>query len=395
MGKTTFKIGKYGFTIEDGKITFHELGARGEITEVQSLYDNTIFWLGAIGYCIEDLAQGADNIARLTSAKWADLAVKSRLNTYTEYACMYARHVDHNNFYAVYLYYGYSSSDHRIIKRVGGSITVLAQEAVDLPSGYWYWVLFEVVGSTLESYRAPDSYSDVPATPTLSATDTDIAEGRWGVRHWGLGLRGLQGLYLIFKQPSSTQRKPQAFFEVPIKGDGTEENPFMPDMPEKIVEVEVNRVLLPQEWRRLQLLAKRYGVEDTKLIKMIAEFLGIYQSYEVKNVLACTWNVLLPTKQGKLVDSVALVRVYDANDKVIEALKEKKAVKLKSDEVQKKAKKLDDRLHEYDLKQVKAKDENEVKKAVKDYMEWKERQFKVKINEDVAKAYVQKYKGWE
>jgi len=395
MGKTTFKIGKHGLTIEDGKITFHELGARGEITEVQSLYDNTIFWLGAIGYCIEDLAQGPDNIARLTSTSWPDLAIKSRLNTYNEYACMYARHVDYNNFYAVYLYYNYSTSDHRIVKRVGGTFTVLAQEAVDLASGHWYWVLFEVTGTTLESYRAPDPYSDVPASPTISATDSEISNGRWGIRHWGLGLRGLQGLYMLFKQPSSDQKRPQAVFEVKVKGEGTPEDPFMPDLPEKLVEIKVDRVLDPIGYRKLMNLARRYGIEDTGQLKLLAEMLGLYQGFEVKNELACTWSVLIPAEHGKPIDGTAVVRIYDANDKVIEAIKERGAQKLRDDDVPRRVKQLDDRLHEYDVKQLRSNDETEIKKAAKDYIQWRESQFKVSMNEPIAKAYVKKYKGWE
>ena len=394
MPKTGFKIGKYGFEIDTDEkaIKFYDLGARGVITEVDSLYENTIFWLASIGYCIEDLAQDTGSLARLTSENFPDLGAKSRLNTYTEYAFMYGRHVDYQNWYGVYLYYNYSTSDHRVAKCINGTISTLGSEGVDLPSGVWYWVLFEIVGTELRSYRATDPTVDVPDTPQITVTDTDIATGRWGVRHWGLGLRGLQGLYLVFKQPSSPARKPIAYFEIPIDGEGKPETPIMPKLPVDIVEVEKVTVYDKRKYELLANTLKKYGIPE-EVINALAEAMDIATFKEKVNKLSCTWSMLLPTPKGQPADSVAVVRVFDVvSDRVIDAIRDMGGVRISRDEAIKKALKLDDKLHEIDLVQIT--DPDEAKKKAKEYVEWREKQFKVKMKLEDAVRYAMRYKGW-
>ena len=204
LANKNIEFGWGGYKIRltsDGYIEFHDLKAKGIITEPP--YDNTIFWLGAIGYAIEDLAITTSTLARLTSAQFTDMAIKTRLFADGDYG--FCRHYDITNYYAVFMDADLATADHQIKKEYAGTETVLATEAVDLAK-QWYWIKFESVGSTLNSYRAPDPYSDPPTTPTLTATDTDITvdegDNRLMVVPEGVNLREVvRGLNAIGVSP--------------------------------------------------------------------------------------------------------------------------------------------------------------------------------------------------
>ena len=391
MTKLPIKIGKYGVEItSDGRIIFYDLRAEGVVTEPP--YGATIFWKGAIGDAIEDLAQGYDSLARILAISFPDMAVKSRLNTYQQYACMYGRHQDYRNWYGVYLYYGNSSRDHIVIKSVNGTITELGYENVDLGTAYWYWVKFEITGTTINSYRATDPVSDVPDTPQISVTDTDIADGRWGIRHWGLGGRGLHGLYLFFEEPTSEPSKPLKYFEIPIdeEGKGTFDNPFKPKMPHKIKVIDKVTVLEPERYRVLRERLKGYLPEDA--INGLAEALGYIVTREIIDEYACTISTLLPTPKGKPADNIALVRIFDVKtSEVIDEIRRIGGRELSRDEALKMAKKLDDRLHDYDLLRC---SKSDAEKVAKEYIEWRKSIFGVEMLYKIALRYVQRYKGW-
>lgn len=380
--KTSVGVGKYKTVIGDGWVEFHDLKAKGVFTEPP--YEQSVFWLASIGYCIEDLAQDYQTIARLTSESWADLGIRSRLNTVSEYACMYGRHVDYNNFYATYLYSDYATSDHRIIKKVAGSITTLASESVDLPSGYWYWVRFEVVGTTLKSYRATDPTASEPATPQLTVTDTDIANGRWGVRHWGLGGRGLHGLFYFLKQPTSTPQKPKKYYIVNLSecGGGV----FKPDLPSEVTYV--SKVTIHDKVRHEKLKKALSSKLSDDEINALSEALGFISLGEYVDKLACTWSALIPTVKGKPVDSVTIVRIYDVKDsRVLDEINSKGGKKVDRDVAIKKAIRFDDKLHKADLESVDEKHADE-------YIKWRRDVFKVEMDKEFAKRYVKTDKGW-
>jgi len=403
MAITQLGVGKYKVEVdgETKKVIFNDLGARGVITEVESLWDNAIFWLGAIGYCIEDLALGPDNIARLTSEEFPDLAIKTRLNAHANTHCdAYARHVDHNTHYWVYLYYGAATADHVMGKKVNGTYTTLATEAVDLGTYYWYWTIFEAVGSTLNSYRASTPYVEPPASPTLTATDTDISTGRWGVRHWGVGPRGLHGLFLFFIKPPSLgtepPRKPLTYLEVPVEGEGEIDKPFKPRLPMALEEIPP-QIIDERNFNTLKSTLGKFMAE--KDVVELGRALGYVSVKTHINKLAFTWSALIPTPKGQLVDSTCILRVFDVKgnqgiDKVIEAFKELGAKKLSRDEALKRAKQLDDRLHDFDLEPARPRDESEEEKLAKEYQSWRESQFKVHTSLELVKRYIKAEKGW-
>jgi len=78
------------------------------------------------------------------------------------------------NWYFVDIYPPASTADFKIIKRVGGTSTVLAEEAVDLTAGTAYKVAFyvDVENGIQKAWREADP-TDFNS-PTLSATDTEI-----------------------------------------------------------------------------------------------------------------------------------------------------------------------------------------------------------------------------
>jgi len=122
-----------------------------------------------------------------------------------------------------------STNDHRLIKIVNGSETVLASESVDLDNKYGYLYKLSISGSTLKGYR-----SDM-TTEKISATDTSFASGKWGVgtvydtHHGSTGGFGAKLL-----APSSSLTKPKIIVEAEIIGSGTEEDPYRPNLKQEL-----------------------------------------------------------------------------------------------------------------------------------------------------------------
>jgi len=122
-----------------------------------------------------------------------------------------------------------STADHRLIKLVGGSESVLASESVDLNDAYGYLYKLSISGSTLKGYR-----SDM-TTEKISATDTSFASGKWGVGttyNTRYGSTGSFGAKLL--APSSPLTKPKGIVECEITGSGTSEDPFRPNLKQEL-----------------------------------------------------------------------------------------------------------------------------------------------------------------
>jgi len=109
-------------------------------------------------------------------------------------ACPYANIIDdilvvrvsgQNTFYSFFSDHGAYTADVKIRKIVNGTVTDLAYEAVDVGADYVQFVgALSVSGSTLKFWRQDvidvDSINfSVP--PNVSATDTSIASGRFGI----------------------------------------------------------------------------------------------------------------------------------------------------------------------------------------------------------------------
>ena len=96
-----------------------------------------------------------------------------------------------DNMYKFDFDVGYSTGDFAIKKKVNGTETELAREAIDLSDTTVYSLKAELVGSELRFYR--DDFS----TPKLTATDTDLASGSMGVGRHEVILRYAR----IFRKP--------------------------------------------------------------------------------------------------------------------------------------------------------------------------------------------------
>lgn len=387
MSETGFFIGKYGFKLKQGWIVFHDLKA--DAVWIEPPYDQAIFWIMSTRAGIEDLARSTTSIARLTKTTWADLGVKTRL--FCDFDHAFCRHRDYQNWYAVVCDADWSTADHQIRKMVAGSETTLATEAVDLAKE-WYWFLFETVGTELRSYRAPDPLSDVPETPTLTVTDTDIADGRFGVRHWGHGGYGLTGLFFFLTKPASKSIYPIKYFIVPIEGSGTEEDPFRPKMPQKIKIINRIQILDKKRFEILKVVLEKKGFADDEIIQL-ARSLGFVAVKHAINELACTWSALIPTRKGKPTDWECIVRIFNVKDpKVFDELRKIGAREIDREEAIKLALRKDDKLHECDLMCFDK--EDEAKKKAKEYIEWRRTQFKVDMKFEEALYYVKRPKCW-
>ena len=264
------------------------------------------------------------------------------------------RHVNGKNYYKSSIYAPRATADHFIGKYVAGTWIELATEAVDLTAEVAYALTFSINGTTLKSWR--QLIRDLTVAPTLSATDTALASGRWGSRYVAEPC--------ILGAPASPAPKPIAYFEVPVIGSGTLEDPFRAGMPEEIVDDPV---------------------------------------YGRVNRLALTFSALIPTDPatGKPLHGTAIVMILDQPDrqahlhpipKCLDALRAMPKVReLRAEEAKALALKMDDKLHPFDLMSV----PEPSRAQVREYIEWRRSTFNVEVSEEDATRYVSEDKGWE
>jgi len=177
------------------------------------------------------------------------------------------------NYYRANTYIDAPTLDFKLAKIVADVTTILGEESVDIAAGTLWKVKLEIKDSTLKAYR------EDMITPKITATDTTFTtEGKWGCG--GTGVYKSEFLKLVsiasckLVEPASPSLKVLRYYEVPIIGEGTEENPFRPQLPEEIVD------------------HPRFGKV---------------------NRLAISWGGIIPTDQktGKPKDYVALVEIFD------------------------------------------------------------------------------------
>jgi len=163
--------------------------------------------------------------------------------------------------------------DFKLVKVVNDVLTTLAEEAVDIPIGTWWKIKLEITNTTLKGYR------EDMTTPKITATDTTFAtEGKWGVGDDGKYDNRFSALISFatckLVEPASPTPKALRYYEVPIIGEGTEENPFRSQLPEEIVD------------------HPRFGKV---------------------NRLAISWGGIIPTdrKTGKPKEYTALIQIFE------------------------------------------------------------------------------------
>ncbi|MEM3943796.1 MAG: hypothetical protein QXJ59_06900 [Thermofilaceae archaeon] len=301
------------------------------------------------------------------------------------------RYVDMNNNYWAELSSPYSTQDWLLFKIVQKAVTILAAEAVDINPGDSGIGYLQVVGSTLTAACS--------GRATLTATDTSLPSGRVGLlfatRHTTF-YGGFSCIYGEIQPPGSSLPAPVAYFEVPVVGSGTPDDPFRPQLPEeKVIVPELNPVL----YRKYKLLeSKGFGKGEIEEVMRYGHEIDLIKA----NRMALTFSAFIPSdSQGKPVDGTAVLRVYDTSpqphlypfDKRIQALQSMPGVrKLSAEEARNLALKKDDRLSPFDLIQV----SRPTKKQVKEYIEWRE-SLGVKrelLSEEVVEHYLSEDKGW-
>ena len=129
-----------------------------------------------------------------------------------------------------------SIGEDRIVKRTGGTATILSNQVVTIDDTCDFALRSQVVGSTLKYWR--DKYNVDLTTPTLTATDTDHASGYFGI---GTCFGG---------EPANCFYEPHYNFRL--------EEPTSPGIPAKaIIETEVEEVEDPIEDKVLKPLLKQ------------------------------------------------------------------------------------------------------------------------------------------
>ena len=211
----------------------------------------------------------------------------------------FVRIQDYQNSYYCVRDTGYSTSDVKIGKIEGGSVSWLASESVDLDPHYASLIKFSVSGSTLKLFRNDMS------SPKLTATDTAFASGYLGL---GMGHYADSGDNSYFATrilpPASPSIPAIAVLELDIIED---DGAYQPNLAKELVDAEA----VPNVPEFLKRSAKIYrslrlrGFTDEEIELMFGR---VYQ-YQV-DLAAVTWGVyeFRPNKA-----STVIVAIYGDN----------------------------------------------------------------------------------
>jgi len=319
--------------------------------------DVTFTYLSAIGKLEMQTTEGKWMGSVFTTDSFADKAVRIQALCgtvdFARSCVIFARWSDFDNRYDLHLNEGATTEDTRLSKKTAGVETLLGYEAVDLTRQMFYTIMLSITGTTLDVYR-----TDM-VTPKFSVTDTDHALGKWGF--------SAQRENAIFNElvaallpPASSPPKVLAYFEVPVIGTGTPEDPYRAQMPESLT-------------------------PDGK-----------------RNLLSMSHSSLIPTDPttGKPIHGTALLRIFEQPDRdptlrdiptCLDALRAMTGVtELTRDDAISRARVLDDKLHLFDLVRV----PTPVKDQIKEYIEWRRTVHKVEMPEEVTRRYLESDKGW-
>lgn len=299
---------------------------------------------------------------------------------------LYARFRDMSNNYAAGFDTPATAGDFYALRVVAGTATRLGTEAVDLSASMLYHVKVETIGTTIRVYR------DDMATPKITATDTSIARGYFGLAFYPYYNFGYATIHFLLElthcklyPPSSPAPKPIAYFQVPIVGSGAPYDPFRPTMPEELAP-------LPEEL---------VPIEGRELLRTVASVERLRELGLATNRAALTHSSLIPTDtSGRPKEYIAIVKVFDQPYRqphlrpipdAIAALSSMPGVRrLTREEAIKLALKMDDKLTIYDLEAF----PKPTKSQVREYVEWRRSTFKTEMSEEGAEEYLKSEKGW-
>ena len=313
-----------------------------------------LLYLDALGKT--RVSQTVDNrVYVVTTDAYTDLAFETFV--YDDYDYVLGRLVNGTNFYMTRIATTSQAGDHRVGKCVSGTFTLLAYEAVDLNPGHW--LKFSIQGTTLKSYR------DFAATAQVSVTDTSFASGSFGKSIGIINYVGISNFSICgyFRAAGSPVPKVSGFYEVPITGSGTSDDPY--------------RAKLPKE------LAPHPTIKG-----------------KTSNLVGLSHSAFIPTdpKTGKPLHDVAIVRVFHQPDRASylkphqEALQALEAMprvrKLTAEQARNQALDMDKNLHLYDLISL---GERVTEDHVKEYIE----HVKGRSGYEATARYLREEKGWQ
>jgi len=299
-------------------------------------------------------ANNLEQVGLFTVDTFNDKAIKAFLHDQGHFFARQSN--DDNSMYIAHINTTYPTMDFGIRKQVNGSETILGYEAIDLQD-IAYLCKFSLNGSILKAYR------DDMTTPKITATDTSLTSGFFGCGTADQLRHNVNAYFGELLPPGSLATKPIAYFETPIVGSGTAEDPFRPQIPEEIVEHPV---------------------------------------YGRTNQLSLSFSALIPTDSatGKPIHSTAIVRVFEQPnrqthlypiEKCLDALRDMRGVReLNRGEAIALAQKIDDKLHLHDLISIPKPD----KTQIKEYIDWRMSTHKVEMDVKNAERYIQEDKGW-
>ena len=275
------------------------------------------------------------------------------------------------NSYVTWIDTNMTTADVILAKIVAGTVTNLGTQAVDLLDDVAYIFGLSCNATTIRSIRynrwsiSAGTISFGTPSVAISATDTSFASGKFAARTSDVGGPGAiaDGLLAFLRAPSSPSPEVVAYFEVPIVGSGTPEDPFRPQMPQEIAD---------------------------------------HQIFGKVNRLALTWSALIPTDRatGRPIHETAIVMIFDQPDqqahlhpipKCLDALRAMPRVRvLRAEEARALALKMDDKLHPFDLMSV----PRPTRAQVREYVMWCRSTFNVEVSEEDAARYISEDKGW-
>jgi len=254
---------------------------------------------------------------------YTDKAIQTyvSLSYNTEQWILFARMTDKLNHYVQCLEEAAAGEDHFLRKMVGGTGYIIAIESVDLLRAYYIRSLkLSCSGSTIRGYRGGLE------VPRLTVTDTAHTSG-----YFGLGCKEQHYVRMISHEAlmharitsASSSVRTLRYFEAPLIGSGTDEDPFRADVPKEIT---------------------------------------THPEFGDVNLLAFTHSSLIKSgADGKPKEYTAIVRVLEQPDRpaylrsLASSLDEFRALRgvreLTLEEAKRKAKALDDKLTDEDLKE--------------------------------------------
>jgi hypothetical protein len=274
-----------------------------------------------------------------------------------------------------------TTADFRLEKVAAGTVTNLGYEGVDIGHNV-YNIRFTASGSTLKGYR-----SDL-TTAKISVTDTSFSTGKWGmwgddcvVNHGAGEILPLEKLFWKLIAASSPSPKCIGYYEVPVIGKGTIDDPYRAALPE-IKEIPTTNELDGYDE------ALRNAIKSNKDEKV--------------NRIAVSHSALIPTDPitGKPLHTTCIVRIFEQTSRqphlwsITEAVSkiEKQATTKKYDrpDAITRAKQLDTKLMDSDLLAYPSPSESEIKKYVKE----RKRIYDVDTDFESARRYLEDDKGW-